>query len=125
LPAAPLTLMLGRYAEARKFMSIGVPVALGSDLSPSCLLENYQLVLALACYEMKMTPAEALTAATINAAHSIRRADQIGSIERGKNADIVIFAVPDYRFLGYQLGMNMVDTVVKSGKVVVRDGRLE
>ena len=124
LPAAPLTLMLGRYADARKFISTGVRVALGSDLSPSCLLENYQLVIALACYEMRMTPAEALTAATINAAHSIRRADRIGSIEEGKKADLVIFQVPDYRFLGYQLGSNMVDTVVKNGKVVVRDGRL-
>lgn len=125
MPAAPLTLMLGRYADARKFISIGVPVALGSDLSPSCLLENYQLVIALACYAMKMTPAEALIAATINAAHSIKKADQIGSIEKGKKADIVIFQVPDYRFLGYQLGTNMAETVVKNGKVVVRDGRLE
>jgi imidazolonepropionase len=124
MPAAPLTLMLARYADARKLISTGVPVALGSDLSPSCLLENYQLVLALACYLMKMTPAEALTAATINAAHSIRRAEQIGSIEPGKNADIAIFNVPDYRFLGYQLGVN-ADVVVKNGKVVVRDGRLE
>jgi len=125
MPAAPLTLMLGRYADARKFISTGVPVALGSDLSPSCLLENYQLVLALACYLMRMTPAEALTAATINAAHSIRRADQIGSIEPGKNADITIFKMPDYRFLGYQLGMNAADVVVKNGKIVARDGRLE
>jgi imidazolonepropionase len=125
MPAAPLTLMLGRYADARKFISTGVPVALGSDLSPSCLLENYQLVLALACYLMRMTPAEALTAATINAAHSIRQADRIGSIEPGKNADIVIFKVPDYRFLGYQLGVNAADVVLKKGKVVARDGRLE
>ena len=125
LPAAPLTLMLGRYADARKFISMGVPVALGSDLSPSCLLENHQLVMALACYEMKMTPAESLIAATINAAHSIQKANQIGSIETGKKADITIFHVPDYRFLGYQLGTNAVDAVVKNGKVVVRDGRLE
>jgi imidazolonepropionase len=125
LPAAPLTLMLGRYADARKFISLGVPVALGSDLSPSCLIENHQLVMALACYEMKMTPAEALIAATINAAHSIRKANQIGSIETGKKADITIFNIPNYRFLGYQLGMNAVDVVVKNGKVAVRDGRLE
>ena len=125
LPAAPLTLMLDRYADARQFISTGVPVALGSDLSPSCWLENHQLVLALACYEMKMTPAEALMAATINAAHSIQRANEIGSIETGKNADIVIFDVPDYRFLSYRLGTNLVNMVVKNGKVVVRDGRLE
>jgi imidazolonepropionase len=125
LPAAPLTLMLDRYADARKFISNRIPVALGSDLSPSCWLENHQLVLALACYKMKMTPAEAVMAATINAAHSIQRASEIGSIERGKKADIVIFDVGDYRFLGYRLGTNMVDTVVKRGKVIVRNGRLE
>jgi len=125
LPAAPLTLMLGKYANARKFIEIGVPLALGSDLSPSCLLENYQLVIALACYEMRMTPAEALTAATINAAHSIKKADAIGSIEREKIAYIVIFDVPDYRFLGYQLGSDAADVVIKNGKVAVREGRLE
>jgi len=125
MPAAPLTLMLGRYADARKFISMGVPVALGSDLSPSCLIGNYQLVISLACYQMKMTPAEALTAATINAAHSIGKPDQIGSLETGKNADIVIFQVPDYRFLGYQLGTNVADVVIKNGKVVVQDGRLK
>jgi imidazolonepropionase len=64
-------------------------------------------------------------AATINAAHSIQRASEIGSIETGKKADIVIFNVPDYRFLGYRLGMNMVDTVLKNGKVVVQSGRLQ
>jgi imidazolonepropionase len=125
LPAAPLTLMMDRYANAREFIANRVPVALGSDLSPSCWLENYQLVLALACYKMRMTPAEAVTAATINAAHSIQRADEIGSIEKGKRADIVIFDVPDYRFLSYRLGTNLVDTVVKNGKAVVRKGRLE
>jgi len=125
LPAAPLTLMLGRYADARKFISIGTPVALGSDLSPSCPLENQQLIISLACYAMKMTPAEALIASTINAAHSIGRAEEVGSIEQGKNGDLAIFHVPDYRFLAYELGSNMVDTVLKKGKVVVRDGHLE
>jgi len=63
-----------------------------------------------------------LIAATINAAHSIKRADQIGSIEPGKKADVVIFNVQDYRFLGYQLGTNMADTVVKDGKILIRNG---
>lgn len=125
LPAAPLTLMMDRHADARSFITKRIPVALGSDLSPSCWLVNHQLVLALACYKMGMTPAEAFMAATINAAHSIRRAGEVGSIETGKKADIVIFDAPDYRFLAYRLGMNLVDTVVKDGKVVVRDGRLE
>ena len=123
MPAAPFTLMLDKYADARQLISNRVPVALGSDLSPSCWLENYQLVLTLACYKMRMTPAEAIMAATINAAHSIRRANDIGSIENGKKADIVMFDAPDYRFLGYRLGTNMANTVVKGGKVAVRDGR--
>ncbi len=124
LPAASLTLMLDRYADARRFISEGIAVALGSDLSPSCWLENHQLIIALACYKLKMTPAEAIMAATINAAHSIRRAHEVGSIEAGKKADIVILNATDFRFLGYRLGLNMVDSVVKNGKVVVRDGHL-
>jgi imidazolonepropionase len=124
LPAAPLTLMLDRYADARRMISEGVPVALGSDLSPSCWLENYQLVLALACYKLKMTPAEAITAATINAAHSVRRGHEIGSIEPGKKADIAIFEAPDYKFLAYRIGMNQISTVVKNGKIVVKDRTL-
>jgi imidazolonepropionase len=124
LPAAPLTLMLDKYADARRMISEGITVALGSDLSPSCWLENHQLVIGLACYMLKMSPAEALTSATINAAHSIQRAQEFGSIEPGKRADIVILNAPDFRFLGYRLGVNLVDSVVKNGKVVVRSGRL-
>lgn len=124
LPAASLTLMLDRYADARRFISQGIAVALGSDLSPSCWLENHQLIIALACYKLKMTPAEAIMAATMNAAHSIRRAHEIGSIEAGKKADITILNAADFRFLGYRLGLNMVDSVVKNGKIVVRDGHL-
>ncbi len=124
LPAAPLTLMLDRYADARKFIAHGVPVALGSDLSPSCWVEDEQLVIALACYKLKMTPAEAIIAATINAAHSIQEAKEIGSIEAGKRADLTILDAKDYRFLGYRLGGNMVETVIKNGRVVVDDGHL-
>jgi imidazolonepropionase len=124
LPAAPLALMLDKYADARSFISHGIPVALGSDLSPSCWLENEQLVMTLACYKLKMTPAEVVMATTINAAHSIRRANDIGSLEVGKRADIVIFNAKDYRYLGYRIGANMVDTVLKDGRVVVKDGHL-
>jgi imidazolonepropionase len=124
LPAAPLTLMMEKYADARRIISKGVPVALGSDLSPSCWLENQQFVVALACYKLKMTPAEAITAATINAAHAVRMAHEVGSIEPGKKADITIFNVPDYRFLGYRFGLNMAETVLKNGKIVAQDGRM-
>ncbi len=124
LPAAPLTLMLDRYADARKFIVHGVPVALGSDLSPSCWIENEQLVIGLACYKLKMTPAEAIMAVTINAAHSIQEASEIGSLEVCKKADITIFNAKDYRFLGYRLGMNVAETVIKNGRVVAKDGHL-
>jgi imidazolonepropionase len=124
LPAAPLTLMLERYPDARKIIARGVPVALGSDLSPSCWLENQQLIIALTCYKLKMTPAEAMVAATINAAHAIRKAHEIGSIEVGKKADLTVFEIPDFRFLGYRFGTNLVDRVIKNGKVVVENGRL-
>ena len=105
-------------------ISTGIPVALGSDLSPSCWLENFQLVIQLACYKLKMTPAEALIAATINAAHSIQRANEVGSIEAGKRANLLILSAPDYRFLGYRLGTNLVDTVLTDGKIVARGRHL-
>jgi len=124
LPAASFSLMLGKYANARKMITEGVAVALGTDLNPICWVENMQLVIALACRMMKLTPAEALSAATINAAHSLRKAHMIGSLEVGKKADIVIFKVPNYRFLGYRFGVNLVDKVIKNGRLVVDDGRL-
>ena len=119
LPAAAFALMMGRYANARKMITEGVPIALGTDFSPSCWVENQQLAIALACYEMRMTPAEALTAATINAAHAIKRASEVGSLEIGKKADIVILNVPCHKFLGYKFGVNLVEKVVKEGKLVV------
>lgn len=124
LPAAPLTLMLDRYADARKIIAQGVPVALGSDLNPGCWLENFQLVIALACYKLRMTPAEALTAGTINAAHAVGSADLVGSIEVGKKADLLILEASDYRFLANRLGSNMVGTVVKNGRIVAKNGQL-
>lgn len=124
LPAAPLTLMVNEYADARRIISKGIPVALGSDLSPSCWLENFQLVIQLASYKLKMTPAEALIAATINAAHSIQKANETGSLEAGKRANMLILSAPDFRFLGYRLGTNLVDTVLIDGKIVARGGHL-
>lgn len=124
LPAAPLTLMLGKYANARRMIEQGVPVALGTDLSPSCMLESQQMSIALACYCMQMTAAEAIVAATINAAHAIGEANRIGSLEPGKKADILILNAPNHRFLGYKFGVNLVNTVIKDGRVVVKDQRL-
>lgn len=119
LPAAAFSLMIGRYADARKMIDYGVPVALGTDFNPTAWVENQHLVIAFACYFMKMTPAEAITAATINAAHAIGRADEVGSLEVGKKADIIVLNVPNHFFLGYRFGVNLVDKVIKNGRLVV------
>lgn len=118
LPAAAFTLIT-KYADARKMISKGVPVALGTDYNPSCWVENQQLVIAFACRQMQMTPAEALTAATINAAHAVNRAHEVGSLENGKKADIVVLNALSYKFLGYRFGVNLVEKVFKEGKLVV------
>jgi len=119
LSAAAFSLMIGRYADARLMIDFDVPVALGSDFNPSCWVENMQLVIAFACHFMRLTSAEAITAATINAAHAIGRAGQVGSLEIGKKADIVILDVPNHKFLGYRFSVNLVDKVVKNGRLVV------
>ena len=119
LPAAAFSLMSGRYADARKMINLGVAVALGTDFNPSCWVENQQLVIAFACHFMKLTPAEAITAATINAAHAVCRAGEIGSLEVGKKADTIVLDVPNHKFLGYRFGVNLVDKVIKNGRLVV------
>jgi imidazolonepropionase len=118
LPAAAFSLMLGKYADARKMIETRVAVALGTDFNPSCWVENQQIIIALACRQMKMTPAEAITAATINAAHAINRAHEIGSLEPGKKADVIILNVSNHKFLGYRFGTNLVDKVIKEGMIV-------
>jgi len=96
-------------------------VALATDLNPNCWTESMQMIIVLACYNMLLSPAEALTAATINAACALQRQDKVGSIEVGKKADLVIFNVPNYQFLAYQFGINLVSTVIKNGKIVVQN----
>lgn len=119
LPAAAFSLMNGRFADARRMIEFGAPVALGSDFSPSCWVLNMQLVIGFACHSMRLTPAEAITATTINAAHAIGRATEIGSLEEGKKADVLILNVPNHKNLGYRFGTNVVDKVIKNGRVVV------
>jgi imidazolonepropionase len=119
LPAAAFSLMMGRYADARMMIDSGVPIALGTDFDASCWIENQQLVIAMACHFMHMTQAEAITAATINAAYAINRGTEIGSLEVGKRADAVILNVPNHKFLGYRFGVNIVDRVIKNGRLVV------
>lgn len=119
LPGTPFCLMLKEYAPARKMIEFEIPIALATDLNPNCWTESMQMIITLACYNMKLSPAEALTAATINSACAIDRQDQIGSIEVGKKADIIIFDVPNYNFLPYQFGVNLVSKVIKNGKILI------
>jgi len=105
-------------------IEIGVPVALGTDFNPNCPVENMQTVMALACYLMRMTQAEAISAATLNAAHAVGLSNSVGSIEPGKKADLVVLDVPGHKHMGYRLGSNLVKYIIKSGELVVEDGRL-
>jgi imidazolonepropionase len=119
LPAASFTLMTQRYADARKMIDLNLPVALGTDFNPSCWTESQQLVIAMACRQLKLEPAEALTASTLNAAYAINRAAEVGSLEEGKKADALILDAPNHGFLGYRFGTNLVSKVIKEGKLVV------
>ncbi len=124
LPGTAFNLGLDRYPPARKLIAAGVPVALATDFNPgSCFTLNMQIILSIACSQMKMTPAEAITAATINGAHSLGISERLGIIEAGKQADIVLMDVADYRELPYYFGINHCVLTVKRGNVVVN--RLE
>ncbi|MFX0167756.1 MAG: imidazolonepropionase [Candidatus Hodarchaeota archaeon] len=118
LPATAFVIMAKDYAPARSLIDAGVPVALATDYNPNCLTESMQIVLTLACLNMRMTPAEVISAATINAAHAINRSHLIGSLEPNKQADLVIMDVPNHAHIPYHFGVNLVDKVVKAGKVV-------
>ena len=104
------------YAPARRMMEAGAAVALASDYNPgSCYTYSVPLIFGLAVIAMHMTAAEALTAMTLNAAAAVGRAAAIGSIEPGKRADIVLLNAPDYRFLAYKTGLNLVERVYCGG----------
>jgi imidazolonepropionase len=107
------------YAPARKLIDRGVRVALASDCNPgTCPTENVPLIGSMACTQMKMLPAEVLSALTQNAASAIGCADRVGSIAAGKQADLVICDVPDYRQVFYHFGVNHAWRVIKRGRVV-------
>jgi imidazolonepropionase len=117
--------LMAESANGRKMIDTGVPVALSTDCNPgSSPTVSLPFIMSLGCMKMGMTPAEVITAATINAAHAINRAGEIGSLEVGKKGDVTIFNVVNYMKLQYSYGVNHVDTVVKNGAVVVEGGRL-
>jgi imidazolonepropionase len=119
LPGTIFSLGMKSYARARDMIDAGLPVALATDFNPgSCNCDSMQFVITLACLQMKMTPAEAITASTINAAYALEMGDEIGNLEVGKKADILIMDMPSYRFLPYHFGSNNVETIIKNGKII-------
>ncbi|MGI9101467.1 MAG: imidazolonepropionase [Terriglobales bacterium] len=117
LPGANYFLGLDRYPPARKLIDAGVPLALATDYNPGTSpSSNMQMVLSLGCTHLGMSPAEAVSAATINGAHALRLGDRKGSIEVGKDADLAVFAVPDYREISYWFGSNLCGLTVINGE---------
>jgi imidazolonepropionase len=114
------------YAPARDMVAAGCAVALATDLNPgSSPTESMPTIMALACLVMGLTVEEAVTAATLNAAAALDRADDLGTIEEGKRADVLVLHQPTYHHLVYHYGVNPIRHVVKNGRIAVRDGRLE
>jgi len=124
LPGTAYFLHMQRYARARDMIAAGVPVALATDFNPgSCMTESLPLIMNLACTQMRMLPAEAITAATINAAWAVGEEDCAGSLEVGKQADVLILDAPNHEHVCYHFGVNLAETVIKNGKVVAERGQ--
>lgn len=121
LPATSFYLLGERYAPARALIERGVPVAVGTDFNPGTSpTPNLQLVLSLACLKLRLSPAEALSAATINAAAALGLEQSHGSLEPGKHADLTVWDVESHELLPYWLGADLVRTVIKRGHLVYR-----
>ncbi|HNW95395.1 MAG TPA: imidazolonepropionase [Anaerolineaceae bacterium] len=122
LPGTPFGLAQSEYTPAREIVAAGGLLALATDLNPGTSWnESMQFIQALACRYLKLTPAEALAASTINAAAALGLADLLGSLSPGKQADLIILKVPDARMLSYRYGTNLVSTVIKKGAVYPAD----
>lgn len=118
LPCTPFGLAEKDYTPARKILGAGGILAIATDLNPgTAWCGNMQFAIALACRYLGLTPAQAIAAATINAAAAIQRADRVGSIEVGKQGDLIVLDVDDYRHLGYRFGTNLVKAVIKKGRL--------
>ncbi len=123
LPGTSAFLGGGKYAPARRMIEEGVAVALGTDCNPgSCTATSLPLVMTLACTQLRMSPAEALCACTVNAAYACGEGGEAGTLEAGKRADLVVWRATDYREIAYWFGANLAETVVRSGSTrVARD----
>jgi imidazolonepropionase len=119
LPGANFHLGLKTYPPARKLIDAGAIVALATDFNPGTSpAVNMQFILSLACSALRMMPAEAISAATLNAAYALHRAHRLGSLEPGKQADLIVMEVGDYREIPYYFGVNHCRMTVKAGSVV-------
>jgi len=119
LPAATFFLMMDRRPPGRKLADAGVPVVVATDFNPgSCPTESMGAALWFACLTAGLTVDEALTAATLNAAHALGRADRIGSLEPGKRANLVVHAIPNRYHLVYRFGVPRIDKVIVDGELV-------
>jgi imidazolonepropionase len=107
------------YAPARELIEAGVAVAIATDFNPgSCMSYSMPMMMTIACTQMRLTPEEAITAATLHGAAALGLSAQVGSIETGKEADLIVADVPDYRHIAYHYGVNHVQTVVKNGTIL-------
>jgi imidazolonepropionase len=121
IPAVTVNLGGSQFANARGLIDAGVALALTTDINPgSAPCPSLPLVMAIACRYQRLLPAEALNACTINAAHAIGLGHRVGSLEPGKQADMLVIDAPDYRHLAYQFGTNLVQMVVKRGELIQR-----
>jgi imidazolonepropionase len=120
LPATLFSLGSKTYARARDMIAADLPVALATDFNPgSCNCDSIPLVMSLACLMMRMTPAEALCAVTINAAAAINLDDKVGSITVGKQADVLLWNIPSYKYIPYHMGSSYPEIVIKKGKLLL------
>jgi imidazolonepropionase len=118
LPCTPFGLAQSQYTPAKKLLEADAMLAIATDCNPGTSWnESMQFAIALACRYMKLTPAQAIAAATINSAQAIGQADVVGSLEVGKQADMLILSVNDYRQVGYRYGTNLVKQIIKRGQV--------
>jgi imidazolonepropionase len=119
LPGASFFLAMKKFPPAREMIEQGVSVSLATDLNPgSSMTESLPLMMTMGCIMYKMVPREVIQGTTIHAAKSMGREKEIGSLEAGKQADILLLAIPNYRYLPYHFGVDHVEKVIKKGKVV-------
>jgi imidazolonepropionase len=119
LPGADFFINAARYASAREMIAAGLPVAISTDFNPgTCMTESLPMIMTLACLKLRMTPAEALVASTLHAARAIGLVQRVGSLEVGKQADMVLWNAENVDTIAYHFGVNLVAKVYKAGKLI-------